>query len=254
VAGFPQSSGLTPAVLDVPADAPSAPLVLDDAIEFLLDSLPRQRINEKTGELKRWPITVERLLTGLCAGWPAQWSRWSRAATYRIGVVRKRRRNRVFRELHRLDRDKLNRKIKAADRAIGEFERLAQTTNPNDPSLCKRFGIWDAKSQEPTRPAWSTPAEGAQIRAHWQAEANKRRGQLAMLTMERAQRDEQEARHIERYGYSLIEQAEMLDRADVVLSELRAQRPGRAARLDQAAPVEGTPAHLIAILKQQQGG
>jgi hypothetical protein len=75
-------------VSSLPADdhssAGPAP-TLADAIEELLDSLPRQRYHDQTGEITRWPITLRRVLAALAKRYPAQWPVWQRTAkgTYR---------------------------------------------------------------------------------------------------------------------------------------------------------------------------
>jgi hypothetical protein len=76
----------------------------------------------------------------------------------------------------------------------------------------------------------------AALRAHWMHEANRRRGRLALLMGERQRRDEREVQRLERDGYTLIEQAEMLELIEATRTP---GRPiGRAATIPASAPAD----------------
>jgi hypothetical protein len=96
----------------------------------------------------------------------------------------------------------------------------------------------------------ATTAATPEIAAYCQAEANKRRGRLAMLVAERAARDERAARRLAQFGYTLAEEAEMLAEVDRTRDPL-AWRPGRAVKVEPEIPVINSFG-LIARLKAQR--
>jgi DNA-binding transcriptional regulator YhcF (GntR family) len=196
---------------------------LADAITELLDSLPRQRLDTRTGQLKRWPITLPRVLTALKERYPAQWPTWQRAAPGVYRRVRAEREAEQFAAVRQLSAEALDKELTNLSRTISLFEQRA--------------------AQEGQ----------ATLRAHWTHEANRRRGRLALLIGERQRRDEREERRIEREGYPLAEQAEMLE---LVEATRPSHRPSRRVRVSQASASTNASTEaqsLIARLRDRKG-
>src|SRR6185369_14796884 len=148
---------------------------LAEAIEELLNSLPRQRYHNQTGEITRWPITLRRILTALAEHYPAQWPVWQRTAKGAYRRVRAERAAQQYAVVRDLSAQALDQQLTSVARTIGRFEQRAAH-------------------------------EGhAALRAHWLHEANRRRGRLALLMGERQRRDEREAQRVARDGYTLLE-------------------------------------------------
>ncbi len=253
----PQCIGETPPPPETPR--PAAP-PLDTLVRAALAALPRERVSKKTGELKRWPITAQRVLEWLDRLAPfyrVDRAYWQRAVPIKLAQIRREQRNAAFAKVRDLSSAALDKALRAASAEIAKLERIAANTNPIDPEVCQRFGCWDAKAGKPTRPAWSSDAEGEAVRAAWAKEASKRRGRLAMLATERAARDAREERLQEQNGYCLAEQRAMLDRIDQEheqreLQNLRKPMPyrtGRAARpIGAECPPQPTPIDPMGIV------
>jgi RepB DNA-primase from phage plasmid len=188
----------------IPAIVSVAPPTLLAAIGEALDALPGERANNRTGELQTWPRTNKRVLCWLEEHYPEVWSQWKRYAPRQIARVRKLRRNTVFNEIRDMPAKALEQAHASCARTIAKFEKRAKLET--DAAIC----------------------------ASWEREANKRRGRLAILGQERADRQQAEAKRIERIGYSLAEQAEMLELVDQVRPDQ--PRIGRAARIDEPDP------------------
>lgn len=229
---------------------------IDSLLRAALAALPRERTNPKTGQITRWPITAARVLVWLDRIVPFYRIRRAdleRVIPIKLAQLRKELRNVEFARVRDLSPKALDKAIRAISGEIAKLERIANSADPTDPEVCRRFGCWDAKAGTPTRPAWSSEAEGQAIRTAWAKEASKRRGRLAMLTTERADREEREERLRGQIGYTLAEQAEMME----VVDNLRLGRkymppsewrPGRAVKIAPDEPTEGTPATLLAAL------
>jgi hypothetical protein len=186
-------SSETPVV--APEYAPPAAWSLADLLVEQLDSLPRQRPNERTGELKRWPVTDRRVLAALAEQYPDAWPVWRRSAPGVLRGIRRGRRNAQFEAIRSLDDRALDSKIGSLSKTIRRYEQRRDT------------------------------ADCPLIAQSWQVEIDRRQGFLKLHAEERAKRDAREARAVERWGYSLLEQAEMLD----LIARLDTRsRPGRA--------------------------
>ncbi len=189
----------------------SPPPTLLAAIGEAFDALPGERPNTRTGEVQPWPRTNKRILAWLEATYPEVYAAWNRRSILgQIARVRKLRRNTVFSEIRDMPAKALDQAHAQCDRTIRKFEQRAKLE---------------------TDPA---------IRASWEREANRRRGRLALLGQERAAREQAEAKRIKLIGYSLTEQAEMLDLVDQVRPE---RKPiGRAAPWGGVCSPQPTPA------------
>jgi hypothetical protein len=192
---------------------------LAEVIAGLLDSLPRRRLDDRTGQITRWPITLRRVLAALAEHYPAEWPVWQHAAPGTYRRVRAERDAEQFVAVRQLSAQALDQQLTNISRAIGRFEQRA--AHEGNPALSR----------------------------HWMAEANRRRGRLALLMGERQRRDEREAQRLERDGYTLLEQAEMLELIEATRTPCR--RIGHAATIPASAPAD-TPVDawsLIARLK-----
>jgi hypothetical protein len=202
---------------------PLAAPTLAGAIAELLDSLPRQRLDTRTGQLKRWPITLPRVLTALKERYPAQWGVWQRAAPGVYRRVRAEREAEQFAAVRQLSAEALDKELTNLSRTIGRFEQRA------------------AQERQEV------------LRAHWTHEANRRRGRLALLIGERRWRDELEARRIERDGYPLAEQAEMLELVEATRPPHRPSRRVRVSQASRPTTASGEAQSLIARLRARKG-
>lgn len=194
---------------------------LHEAILVALDALPGKRLNERTGELKAWPRSTKRICAYLAEHYPHRWRMWQRAAPYAIASVRKQQRHARFAELRDMSAKALAKELDSVSQTIGRFDRQA------------------------------TEAATPEIAGWCQTQASKRRGRLAMLAAERADRDEREARRLAQFGYSQVEQAEMLADVERTRDPL-AWRPGRAVKVEPDHPTEGTPTSLLSSLFQRK--
>jgi hypothetical protein len=193
----------------VPADdhISSAPVpTLAEAIGELLERLPRQRLHDQTGEITRWPITLRRVLAALAERYPTQWPVWQRTAKGAYRRVRAERAAEPFATVRALSSRELDKALTTLSRTIGRFEQRAAHEGQ------------------------------AALRAHWMHEANRRRGRLALLMGERQRRDEREAQRLARDGYTLIEQAEMLELVEATRTPARPI--GRAVTIPVSAPAD----------------
>lgn len=246
----PEAPAASSAVVEPPSPilAPPAAPPLADLVRAALAALPRERVNAH-GEIKPWPRTTARVLDYLVRLVPfytLDMATLKRAVPILLARFRKEQRNAEFQRVHALESDTLNRKIAALEKTIGTYEHLAGLCNPErgptdpcNPEVCRRFGIWDAKAQRPTRPAWSNDAERDALRDAWLKAASKRRGQLAMHTRERAERDAQEDR---REGHTLQQERLFLDLVDDGRLERTRSRVARAARpADHEEPPKPSP-------------
>lgn len=129
-----------------------------DAIGELLDTLPRERPNPKTGELKRWPVTLPRVIEALHEHYSGRWS--DTAITFAYRRVRKARKRAEWEQLRTMPRKELETKLNAAARTIRNYQKRAEH------------------------------AESAGMRAYYEREAKKREGMLARYQYELGQRPE----------------------------------------------------------------
>jgi hypothetical protein len=196
--------------------ATAQPPALHDALAELLDSLPRSRLNKKTGELKRWPVTDDRALAHLAAMYWREWAAgWSHNAPGMLRGIRWRR---------KIDDRALDKKIASLDRAIRSFERRRDTTNDST------------------------------IAAHWQSEIDQRQGYLKLHMDERAERDirDLKRRGITAEEALLLDQIEAQRRSSLAAlfatgraaRVVPAQAASTAVKVEQARP--GTLTSLLA--------
>lgn len=154
-------------------------LSLADAIGAAFDALPKSRTLESTGELKRWPVSAQRVEEFIQAEYPAQWP--VAAIRYWIDRIRKRRRAQPFDELKALKRDALEKKAAAARKRIDAAEKRALT----DPS--------------------------PEIRDFYGKLARQLEGAAGLIAWELSRRDGLDTARIESEGYSQGELSEMLE-------------------------------------------
>lgn len=171
-----------------------------DAVTAAFDALPRDRTIAATGELKRWPITADRVLAFVQEHYSEQGWRPD-AVLWWVDRIRKRRRGAVFDELRSLRREALEKKAAAARRKMEAHERRAETHE----SLEARD--WHAKR------------------------AGQLSGQMAMLGWELGRRDSLDDVRIERDGYTQGEMAEMLSLVEPPVPRTQADVGGLIARL-----------------------
>lgn len=162
-----------------PPDASCMPekrVSLADAVALAFDELPRDRRNEATGELKKWPVTTQRVEDFVQAhgDWPAP------AIRYWVGKIRKRRKAQTFDELRGLRRDVLEKKAAAALKQKARAEAKAATEEMQD------------------------------LRDWWTKRAAQMQGKLGLLAWEMNRRDCADEARIEADGYSQGEMTEML--------------------------------------------
>ncbi len=191
------------AAADHISDAPAPPLA--GAIWQALAALPRQRVNEKTGEVVRWPVTDRRVSGWIAETYPDLWRKWDRNIPAMVDRVRYQQRNARFAELDDLSPGDLDRQITATASTIARFEARAATVDD-------------------------------ERRAYYQGEANRRRGRLMMLLTTQQRRDQREAWA----GAMPLDRAELYASADAKLAEIRDLRAaGRKRRF--VMPEEALP-------------
>ncbi len=155
------------------------PQNIEQAVIAAFDELPKSRADERTGELKRWPVTNRRVVEAVCAACPGRWK--AKAITFWADKVRKRRKAQTFRELESLKRDALEKKAAAARKRIARCEEKAKT------------------------------APMSEIRAWYASQARQLEGGAALLAWELGRRDGLDQARVDQEGYSQGEMSEMLE-------------------------------------------
>lgn len=194
---------------------------LRDAVCEALDNLPKTQASEATGELKKWPVTVRRVIEFVQyeyseRGWQGK------AITSAYQSVRKQRKNQEFEDLKSLKRDALEKKHAGVQKEIARYLKQA-ATDPN-PDLKK----------------W------------WAGMAAQKRGRLALLGWELKRRDDLDAARIATEGYSQGEQQEMLDLVEKERGKSSPTPPNAASvSLPTAEPGAGGIVERLKALKKQ---
>jgi hypothetical protein len=191
---------------------------LSDVVATAFDELPRTRLADaETGEQKAWPVTVARVVAAVEAAYPGRWKR--DAIEYWTKRIRSKRKSETFRKLEKTPAKDLNAKIRQVSSRVASAERKAARADM--PELAEWYGKL----------------------------ATQARNGLALLRWERDRRDEREDARLEREGYTLCEQAEMLELVEQARPRASPQPP-RAVSTERAAEAAG----LIERLKQARKG
>lgn len=188
---------------------------LADAVSAAFDDLPHDR-TLPTGELKRWPVTAQRVTEHVQEHYADQgWK--GEAIRYWVGKIRKRRRAQPFDELRGMRREELEARATSARKRIETAERKALT------------------------------APMPELREWYAKEAARLSGYQALLAWEQGERDAKDAARIEKDGYSIGEQNEMLE---IVGREY--QPAARPARATSVSPPTADVSGLVARLKARK--
>ena len=184
------------------------PCTIDQAVIEAYDNLPRSRLIAG-GELKKWPITVQRVREYVDEHYPGQWP--YEAVRYRIEQVKKKRKAAPFDQMRKSKREVLEKKSAAVRRTIERFEHLAETH------------------------------ESPEARDWYGKRATEQHGRLGLIAWELGQRETADAARIAANGYTQGEQQEFLElvereRRDTVLAPARSDALSLVERL-QAAKV-----------------
>lgn len=188
---------------------------LADAVSSAFDELPHDR-TLPTGELKRWPVTAQRVTEHVQEHYADQgWK--SEAIRYWVGKIRKRRRAQPFDELRGMRREELEARAASARKRIATAERKAVT------------------------------APMPELREWYAKEAARLSGYQALLAWEQGERDARDAARIEKDGYSAGEQNEMLE-----IVEREYKPVARPARASSVSPPSADVGGLVARLKARK--
>lgn len=198
---YKSSTVLSPDVPWIPEKRIRDRVTIDEAVNEAYDNLPRDRVTTG-GELKKWPITVQRVREYVEEHYPGQWK--YEAIRYRIEQVKKRRKREPFEQLKGLKREVVDKKAAAVRKGIERLEHKAETVDM--PEMAE----WYAKK------------------------AASLSGQLALLAWEQQRRDTADDARIAVQGYSEAEQQEMLD----LVERERRDTVGKSARSDALDLVE----------------
>jgi hypothetical protein len=191
---------------------------LADAVSLAFDELSKSKTNDETGEVKRWPVTAQRVEGFIQEEYPGKWP--PAAIRYWVGKIRKRRKSQPFDELRAMKRDAIEKKAAALRKRIAKAEEKAIT------------------------------AEMPELREWYAKEAKRLVGQQSLLAWELGKRDQVDEARIEKDGYSQGEQAEMLELVERAIEQKPLARKAlkEETRAILSSPVPG----LIERLKARQ--
>lgn len=189
-----------------------------DAVLLAFDELPKDRLDERSGVLKKWPVTNRRVVSYVLQEYPGRWK--PEAVEYWAEWVRKRRKAETFDDLKSLKRDALEKRAATVRKRIEYAEKRADT----DPM--------------------------PEVKKYFKSLASRLEGQRALIAWELNRREQEDTARIDAHGYSLGEQQEFLE---LVERERKEKPPAPVPRLVQSPDAAGLIARLSAR-KQADGG